>query len=172
MNKQLFSFWLVCIIPLALWAESLNSVFQNSGAAAGYDKLVELKAGQVYTGGITAQGGNILIKGNGAVIDLQGERLTFRGLTRVTLTGCIVINGSDGMLCQDSVTALVIQSVFYNNHFGIRYESPYGQIEVYNTILAKNSQYGFACNDGNAAILHYIDAYQNGLGNYAKFCYD
>lgn len=172
MKKRLFGLFLLFVFPALLFAESLNSVFQNSGPAAGYDKLVELKAGQLYTGGITAQGGSILIEGNGAVIDLQGERLTFRGLTKVTITGCIVINGSDGLLCQDSVTALVTQSVFYNNHFGIRYESPYGQIEVYNTVLAKNSKYGFACNDGNAAILHYIDAYQNGLGNYAKFCYD
>jgi hypothetical protein len=45
-----------------------------------------------------------------------------------------------------------------------------GYIEVVNTMLVNNFSYGFAYEEHTIRVLHYIDAYQNLLGDYMEWC--
>ena len=51
---------------------TLQSVFDSSGPGNGYDIYVVLERGMIYTGGVGIYEGNVLIEGNGAVVDLEG----------------------------------------------------------------------------------------------------
>ena len=51
---------------------TLQSVFDSSGPGNDYDKYVVLEHDMIYTGGVGIYEGNVLIEGNGAVVDLEG----------------------------------------------------------------------------------------------------
>jgi hypothetical protein len=162
-------------IPLLLAFVSLNAgtleqAYQNASPGLGYDKLIILNPIELYTGGITIVDEKVGIKGNGAVIDLMGGQINVSGSSVIEVDGCIIINGSYGLNIDGNVNALITQSTFYGNNMGIYYMCTAGEIEVYNTIISNNTEYGFACHEASLRTLHYMDTYQNNGGNYMEFC--
>ena len=155
---------------LFLNAATLQDVYDEATPGMGYQKLLELHRDSIYLGGILISNETVGIKGNGAIIDLQGGSISVTGLSTLDIDACIIINGNHGIDAQDAVTALVTHCTFYNNQIGISYMATSGQIEVINTILANNSQYGFACEEHSQRALHYINAYQNWGGDYMEWC--
>lgn len=98
---------LFCICPLVC-ATTLKEMYDLAGPASGYDKYIELQTGEVYTGGlyigltfnrITAEFEgdeeyDVGIKGNGAVLDLQGGEICISYCeNRLDIDDCIIING-------------------------------------------------------------------------------
>lgn len=98
---------LVCS-PAALCA-TLKEMYDTAPPGSGYDKLIELRTGVVYTGGlyigktfnrITAQFEgdeeiDVRIVGNGAVLDLQGGEICISYCTnRLDIDNCVIINGN------------------------------------------------------------------------------
>ena len=71
MNIPLISLITLFYISLAEGI-TLQSVFDSSGPGNGYDKYVVLEQNMIYSGGIGIYEGNVLIEGNGAVVDLEG----------------------------------------------------------------------------------------------------
>ncbi|GAB4379737.1 MAG: hypothetical protein Kow0042_29410 [Calditrichia bacterium] len=161
---------ILLVLCFLLPAATLQSVYQNAASGLGYDKLMILESDSVYTGGISINNQKVAIKGRGALIDLAGDRIFVQGQSVLDMDGCVVINGADGILYQDQSSGLVTQSTFYGNQIGIRFESTGGYLEVYNTILAYNTLYGFASIEGISHILHYINAFQNYQGDYVEWC--
>jgi hypothetical protein len=137
----------------------------------GYDKLIILDPGSVYTGGITITDEKVGIRGNGAMIDLVGgSQILVNGKSTIEIDGCVIVKGTYGLHCEGEVSAYISQCTFYANDIAISYMSTVGSIEVYNTIISNSNQYGFACHEDSYRILHYIDAYANTGGNYMEFC--
>jgi len=153
-----------------LIGETLQQAYQNAGPGLGYDRLVILNPAATYTGGLSITNEKVGIKGVATIIDLQGDSISASGESVLDLDGCVIVNGSRGLSLLGGASAIVTQCTFYNNQIGIRCFSATGIIEVMNTILANNSQYGIASCEEIGRILHYLDAYQNVLGNYVEWC--
>lgn len=90
-------------------AVSLQEIFDAAGPGGGYDKLLELETGIVYTGGLLIgpvfspiswllegdPGLDVKIIGNGAILDLEGSQLCISYCNnRLDLEDCIVVNGN------------------------------------------------------------------------------
>lgn len=91
-------------------ALSLRAAVEAAPAAHGYDRYVELETGQVYGGGLVIgptwdedrtlfidaeQGYDVKIVGNGAILDMQGQRLCISFCSnRLDVEDCIVVDGS------------------------------------------------------------------------------
>ncbi len=116
----------------------------SARAGLGYDKLIELQKDSIYTGGISLSNQRIGIKGHGALIDLQGGSIVVTGNAVLDVDGCVIINGSSAIYTEGNVVSRITHCTFYGNQIGIHFMCLTGQVEVVNTILANNTQYGFA----------------------------
>lgn len=166
----LLVFVFIFVLGLPVFGITLQEAYQNALPGLGYDRLIELDPSHTYTGGLGIIGESVGIKGYGAVIDLQGGSIAVSGSSVIDMDACVVINGSNGLLVQNETTAFITQCSFYGNQKGIKFEGTSGSVTVLNTILAFNTEYGFACDEGSFIDLRYLDAYQNTLENYVKWC--
>ncbi|UCF64458.1 MAG: right-handed parallel beta-helix repeat-containing protein [bacterium] len=157
-------------LPWFLHAHTLQEMYNQAIPGLGYDRLIELERDSIYTGGLIISDESVGIRGQGALIDLQGSSISVNGESSIDIDGCIILNGYNGLYAQDDVTARISRCTFYQNDIGIHFMSEYGYIEVVNTILTNNFSYGFACDERSMRVLHYIDAYQNLLGDYMEWC--
>lgn len=170
MKKQFYAFIAgICFLAGFLSAETLQQAYQEALPGLGYDRLICLTPGEIYTGGLAIANEKVGIKGQGAILDLQGGMISATGSAVIDLDGCVVINGSRGLNLEGKANSLVTHCTFYGNQYGI-YAFTIGIVEVMNTILANNTTYGFACDENTTCILHYLDAYQNPGGNYMAWC--
>jgi hypothetical protein len=158
------------LLPWSIQAATLQEVYNAAQPGLGYDKILELHRDSIYSGGLAILDEKVGIKGHGAIIDLQGNSIIVTGNSTIDLDACVVINGTYGIDAQDDVQALITHCTFYNNQVGIHFMSESGSIEVINTILSSNYQYGFASDEHSKRTLHFIDAYQNPGGDYMEWC--
>jgi len=158
------------LIPLTGSTSTLQQMYSNASAGLGYDKLILLNRDSVYLGGLAITNQKVGIKGGGAIIDLQGGSISVTGNSAIDLDGCVVINGTSAIYATESVTARITQCTFYGNQIGIYFMALSGMIEVVNTILAHNTQYGFACDKATVRVLHFLDSYENLQGDFMEWC--
>jgi parallel beta-helix repeat protein len=158
------------LIPFLIDAATLEEKFLTSGPGMGYDHLLFLEKDSVYTGGITINSEAVSIKGNGAIIDLAGNTIYVSGLSTFEIDGCVLKNGDNAIYLTGDAKSRITQCTFYGNNNGILCDGHFGMVEVVNSIFSNNSYYGFACCEETARKLHYIDMYQNALGDYVEWC--
>ena len=71
----------------------LQKMYDNAQPNGIYDKLIILNQDVIYTGGFIQNVSKVCIQGNGAIIDLQGEKLEIDGSTNeITIDHCIFIS--------------------------------------------------------------------------------
>jgi parallel beta-helix repeat protein len=169
-NVILYFILMVLLIPLSIQAVTLQEVYNAAQPGLGYDKLLELHKDSIYLGGLLINNTSVGIKGHGAVIDLQYNSIVVAGNSTIELDACVITNGTLGIDVQGTSDALITHCTFYNNQIGIHFLYSTGSIEVKNTILSNNYQFGFACDEYVKRTLHYIDAYQNPGGDYMEWC--
>ncbi len=121
---------------------SLREAYESAGPGAGYDREVVLASGEIYTGGLLIgpilspiswdlegeQGEDVLIVGNGAILDLRGEQICISYCeNRLDIEDCIVLHGNvrfRGINTSDHVkipTGSVRYCTFYEPHdYGVR----------------------------------------------------
>ncbi|MBU0753607.1 MAG: hypothetical protein KJ645_00605, partial [Planctomycetes bacterium] len=100
--------FLLPILYSSALAVTLKEMYDTAPAASGYDRYLELETGVTYTGGlyigltfnrITAEfmgeGEDVRIKGNGAILDLQGGEIciSYCG-NELVIDDCIILNGN------------------------------------------------------------------------------
>ena len=158
------------LIPCMVQAVTLQEVYIAAQPGLGYDKVLELHRDSVYYGGILINNERVGIKGHGAVIDLQYNSIVVSGNSTIEIDGCVITNGTLGIDVQGSSDALITHCTFYNNQIGIHFLYSTGSIEVMNTILSNNYQFGFASDEYVKRTLHYITAHQNPGGDYMEWC--
>lgn len=72
---------------------SLQKMYDNAHPNGIYDKLIILSQDVIYTGGFIQNVSKVCIQGNGAIIDLQGEKLEIDGSTNeIKIDHCIFIS--------------------------------------------------------------------------------
>ena len=170
--KKFISFLVggILIIPLLAHSSTLQQMYISASAGLGYDKMIELEGDSVYLGGLSITNQKVAIRGQGAIIDLQGANISASGNSVIDLDGCVIINGNSALYATESVTSRVTQCTFYGNQIAIHFMALSGMIEIVNTILAHNSQYGFACDKATVRVLHFIDSYENLQGDFMEWC--
>lgn len=100
---------LALLLAAPAGALTLRAAYEAAGPGEGYDKLVLLEPGVVYTGGLhvgpilvpesTSYSGepglDVKIQGNGAVLDLGGSQLAISYCAnRLDVEDCVIVNGS------------------------------------------------------------------------------
>jgi hypothetical protein len=174
----IFVLLLAFLLPQAALGVTLQSAYTGAVPMNGYDKYVELSATMTYTGGLTIPAGDTAyIKGNGAVIDLEGSMIHVGGNTvRLDIDNCVLINGGNpvygpGQAALNFVASRgsVTNNTIYGNTVGVRvYLSGPGAVTVKNNIIAKNTQVGVLCEVGSEANVIFNDAWGNFMyGSYA-----
>lgn len=166
--KKLF----ILLIPFIINATTLEEMYLASGPGMGYDHLIILEKDSVYTGGITVTDKSVGIKGHGAHIDLNGASIEANGEAKIDIDACVITGGTNALFLKNISCAKISNCTFNGNQNAILCDKSThtGMIEVLNTILSNNSDYGFACSPYTIIKLHYIIAYQNAAYDYAKWC--
>lgn len=108
MNK-VYLLLLLVYFSASLNCISLKEVYDAAPADQGYDKYLDLETGVIYEGGLFIGnvfnrftneyegdlGDNVMIKGNGAILDLQGQQITISYTDkRLDIEDCVIINGN------------------------------------------------------------------------------
>jgi len=99
MFKILFFIALFFIQITLLYSITLQDMFDNASASGEFDKVIELEFGETYTGGLEIDGSyddaiNLQIIGNGAILDMLGERIAFSNMDKeLNVQDLIITNG-------------------------------------------------------------------------------
>ena len=117
---------------------TLQSVFDSSGPGNGYDIYVVLERGMIYTGGVGIYEGNVLIEGNGAVVDLEGGT----GIwvygdeiipSNVDIEYITLMNGEwYGVFYGGTATGEITNCNFINNGYGVQLYD-FAEIQIKNS---------------------------------------
>ena len=149
---------------------TLQSVFDASGPGNGYDKYVVLEQDMIYTGEVGIYEGDVLIEGNGAIVDLNSglgiwvyaeeEYPANLDIEYVT----IINGGYNGLTFNGTSTGSISNCNFIQNEFGIQIMDEVN-ISVKNCNFVGNSQYGIAIRGTVASFeISYSNFWENGLG--------
>ncbi|NQV18154.1 MAG: hypothetical protein HQ534_06400 [Armatimonadetes bacterium] len=166
------SILILMILIQTLYSISLKEVYEAAPASAGFDKYLELETGQIYTGGLLIgkildpisyelegeEGQDVRIKGNGAILDLQGKQICISYCdNKLDIDDCIIINGNiryrginAGNIIQIP-TGFVRYITFYRSHdYGVRLQGSGEDILLERNIVvdAVNTGYDYIYTHG------------------------
>ncbi len=149
----------------AVDATTLREMYELAGPENGYDRYIELECGEIYTGGLQIgpslrpysdqlvgePGQDVRIVGNGAILDLQGQRLCISYCNnRLDIDDCVVVGGDirfRGLDWVDPVgvpTGSVTHVTFYGPHdYGVRLFGTGPGITVERNLLVDAVDTGF-----------------------------
>ena len=155
---------------------TLQSVFDTSEPGNGYDKHVVLARSEIYTGGLGIYEGDVLIDGNGAVVDLEGgtgiwvygDEIIPANLDIQYIT---LLNGEwYGVFYGGTATGNITNCNFINNGYGVQLYD-FAEIQIKNSNFVENLYYGVAlvsttplCN------VNYCNAWGNGEAPWGENC--
>ena len=155
---------------------TLQSVFDSSGPGNDYDKYVVLEQNMIYTGGVGIYEGNVLIEGNGAVVDLEGgtgiwvygDDIIPANLDIQYIT--LMNGGWYGVFYGGLATGNITNCNFINNGYGVQLYD-FAEIQIKNSNFVDNLYYGVAlvtttplCN------VNYCNAWGNGEAPWGENC--
>ena len=155
---------------------TLQDVFDAAGGGNGYDKYVVLDQDVIYIGGVGVYEGNVLIEGNGAIIDLQGGTGIWAYGDEIIPTNLdmeyfTLMNGEwYGVFYGGMATGNITNCNFINNGYGVQLYD-FAEIQIKNSNFIENTIYGVAlvtttpvCN------INYCNAWGNGEEPWAENC--
>ena len=128
---------------------TLQSIFDTSGPANGYDKYVTLEQNVIYTGEVGIFEGNVFIEGNGAIVDLnEGIGIWIYAdenyAANLDIEFVTIINGGyNGLTFNGSATGNISNCNFIQNDFGIQIMDQ-SEITIKNSNFIQNNSYGIA----------------------------
>ncbi len=158
---------LIALVILAAPASatSLREAYEAAGPGGGYDRLVELETGQVYTGGLLIgpvlsprgwllegePGEDVHIVGNGAILDLQGEQICISYCdNRLDIEDCVILSGNvrfrgiDTFDYNEIPTGSVRYCTFYGPHdYGVRMQGTGTGVTLERNIVVNATDTGY-----------------------------
>ena len=147
---KIFNIYLTIIFCISfLQGVTLQSIFDASGPANGYDKYVILDQDIIYTGEVGIYEGNVFIDGNGAIVDLN-EGLGIwvyaeeQYPANLDIEFVTIINGGyNGLTFNGSSTGNISNCNFIQNGFGIQIMDE-SIVSIKNSNFIENREYGIA----------------------------
>jgi hypothetical protein len=146
----------LALLCLASDAATLRGAYDAAGPGDGYDKLVILEPGVVYTGGLLIgpllvpetgdlmgePGRDVCIRGGGAVLDLQGGQICISYCdNRLDIENCVItggnvrFRGSDYEGCGHPYGSVRYVTFWRPHDYGVRLQGAGEGIEVYRNIV-------------------------------------
>ena len=132
----------VAVFATPAGAVSLREAYEAAAPGSGYDRVITLQTGQVYTGGLLIgpvlsprgwglegePGEDVKIIGNGAILDLRGEQICISYCdNRLDIEDCVILRGNvrfrgiDTFDHYEIPTGSVRYCTFYGPHdYGVR----------------------------------------------------
>ena len=169
---KISNFYLVVLFCVSiLQGITLQSIFDAAGPGYGYDKYVVLEQDIIYTGEVGIYEGDVLIEGNGAIVDLneglgiwvyaEEEYPASLDIEFVT----IINGGYNGLTFNGHSTWNISNCNFISNLYGIQIMDNV-EITVKNCNFIDNSQYGIAIRGTEATLeeINHSNFWENGLG--------
>ncbi|UCE27646.1 MAG: hypothetical protein JSW52_02525 [Candidatus Coatesbacteria bacterium] len=155
-------------------AVDIQDAYDACGPANGYDKYLVLNPATTYTGELTVDTGkDSCIKGNGAVIHLDNNgRITASGSgTELDIDHTVIYgNGSgQGVRVDTGAKAAIDFCTIDNLNFGVLVWDN-STTYVKNSITTNHNGYGVGYEDTANVNISYTDSWNNGQGNYGKYC--
>jgi len=157
---------------------TLQSIFDASGPANGYDKYVTLEQNVIYTGEVGIFEGNVFIEGNGAIVDLnEGIGIWIYAdenyPANLDIEFVTIINGGyNGLTFNGSATGNISNCNFIQNDFGIQIMDQ-SEIAIKNSNFIQNNSYGIAVRGTTSSFeLTHSNFWENitGDGGYNENC--
>jgi len=143
---------------------SLQEIYEQAEPYGIYDKFLNLQTGQTYEGGLLigkifdpisqelqgSEGLDVKIKGNGAILDLQGQQISISYVhNRLDIEDCIILNGNiryrgdHGLLPDQSPYGSVKYVTFYKPHdYAVRMQGAGKNITVTRNIIVDTQNTG------------------------------
>ncbi|MFZ0389220.1 MAG: right-handed parallel beta-helix repeat-containing protein [Calditrichia bacterium] len=165
-----YLFIFLMLFSLSGFAVPLSDVYQAAQPGAGFDRVLQLEAGEVYTGSQVIFGEKVAIRGNGAIIDLQGGAIIAIGSGLLDIDGCVLINGSDALSIADNMRTTVSNCVFYGNTNGIQHTSYMAPLKISNSIFMNQQNTAVSVYEENLVHMEYNVAYNNSGGHFLAGC--
>ena len=155
-------------------AVDIQNAYDACGPANGYDKYLVLNPANTYTGELEVDTGkDSCIKGNGAVIHLDnsGKIGAESGGTKLDIDHAVIHgNGSGyGVHVKTGAKANINFCTIDNLYFGV-YVWDNSTVTVKNSIITNNFLYGVGYEETTNVSITYVDAWNNGQGNYGEYC--
>ena len=161
------------LISAPTGATPLQEVYDQAQPGEGYDKLLVLDPGEMYTGYMVVYPGvSCAIHGNGALITLdQTGSIAVPSWASLDIDGCVITGGYYGLNYDYPSNSTVENCTIVDNSIGVWCGLSQGtQVTIKNCIIADNSQYGIACRENLEPAILYNDVWRNVGGNYMAFC--
>jgi hypothetical protein len=153
-------------------AVHLQDVYDHAGPGEGYDKLLVLDPGEVYTGWLViGTDMKCAIHGNGALINLDFGYYIKAYQAQLDIDGCIITGGAYGLNYEYCLEydSTVRNCTIIGNNIGI--QTNVSPVTIKNCIVIDNLQYGIAHLGGPEPQIMYNCVWDNGDLGYAKFCF-
>ena len=171
MTRNLF---IIILLFSAAPGITLQEVYQSAGPGQGYDKKVTLEAGKVYTGGIAIFDYKVMVRGNGAVIDLEGGAITIADDlvtdTRLDIDHCVLTGGAIALDYTNSANGHVTNCTFYSNQVGVQILYCTDTLSsITNCVFLENTTYAVLCMQYYYPAISHNCCYNN-KGDYFEQC--
>ena len=164
------------IIISVLFPISLQEVYDNAEPIGEYDKYLILDSNTTYYGGIGLYEGNVMIEGNGAIIDLQN----YAGIwvygsedypCNLDIKYCSIVNGEyDGLNFSGTSTGNIENCNFIDNNIGLKLMDQV-TVNVDNSNFINNSTYGLAIiTEDPTCNINYSNSWNNGEYDFMENC--
>ena len=167
---------LILILIGNLYAITLQEAFDNAPSYENYDKYVVLNSDSTYYGGLGLYEGNILIDGQGAVIDLQSQGgIWIYGdenyPCHLDIRYCSIVNGEYyGLSFGGLATGNIENCNFINNDMGVKlYDN--SDVIINNSNFINNITYGLGIyTEDPVCNISYCNSWNNGEYDYMENC--
>ena len=168
---------LIIFIQLTLgFSTTLQSVFDAAQPGNGYDKYLILSRSEVYTGGLGIFEGDVLIEGNGAIIDLQeGSGIWVYAdenyPASLHLRYCSIVKGGYyGVSYGGTSTGTILNCNFVQNDFGVKLYDE-SVVDIKNCNFIENTTYGLGIySESPTCNVSYTNAWGNGEAAWSENC--
>jgi len=151
------------------YAGTLQSMYDAAGPGDGYDKLVILERGEVYTGPLTISGRvRCCIRGNDAICALSDAEIQIKDGSILDIFDTILYGGNYALHYLENCSGLISGNTIYGGVTGIR--ANFARVTIENNIIAFNSGMGIAADEFVLPVMQYNDVYMNEGGNYMVYC--
>ena len=159
-----------------LFGATLQEAFEAAEPGNGYDKYISLDSDIIYTGGIGVFEGDVMIAGNGAVIDLEdGTGIWVYGdeyyPASLDVEYCTIIYGAYSAVSYGGTSTGSLNNInFVRNDFGVKLYD-FTHVEIRNCNFVENTTYGLGIYSTTPTCdINYCNAWDNGEAAWMENC--
>ena len=167
---------LIIIMISFLFSVSLQEAYDNASPLYEYDKYVVLNPDSIYYGGLGLYEGNIMIDGQGAVINLEGGTgIWVYGSNEYPCNldikySSIINGGYDGINYAGTSTGTIENCNFISNSIGVKLMDE-SHVDINNSNFVNNSTYGLAIvTEEPICNISYCNSWNNGEYDFMENC--